>query len=120
MFTGVGDITNLGVLQLWNGLSRTGLFRGDCDRVKGTTGELWPPIRTGQKPDLTVFATDVCRTVTVKYDSDYSSHGIKGYKWTAGDWVFDNGKKYPGKIDVDKTIILLMATFFVVVNISRN
>lgn len=63
----------------------------------GTTGELLPPIRDGEKPDLTVFATDVCRGVTIKYDSDYESHGIKGYKWIADDSVFDNGVKYPEK-----------------------
>lgn len=108
MHTGVDDINKLGILQLWNGQSSTGMYRDDCGEVLGTTGELWPPISKGDKPDLKVFATDVCRTVTIKYDSDYSSHGINGYKWTAGDWVFDNGQKYPGRIYK----IYLMKVFF--------
>lgn len=94
MFTGETDIEKLGVLQLWNSRNTTGLYRGSCDKVKGTTGELWPPIE-GQKPPLTVFATDICRSVTVKYDSNYEKFGIKGYKWVADDSVFDNGEKYP-------------------------
>lgn len=97
MFDGTDEIFNLGNLQLWNDESNMNLYRGDCDKVLGTTGELLPPIRDGEKPDLTVFATDVCRGVTIKYDSDYESQGIKGYKWVADDSVFDNGVKYPEK-----------------------
>lgn len=95
MFTGETDITKLGILQLWNDKSKTNLFRGACDNVVGTTGELLPPIKDGQKPPLQVFATDICRTVTIKYDSDYEALGIKGYKWVGDDSVFDNGVKYP-------------------------
>lgn len=97
MFDGTDDIFNLGNLQLWNDESNVHKYRGDCDKVLGTTGELLPPIRSGEKPDLTVFATDICRGVTIKYDSDYESHGIKGYKWIADESVFDNGVKYPEK-----------------------
>lgn len=95
MFTGENDISQLGVLQLWNSKNKTDLYRGSCDNVYGTTGELWPPISEGTKPPLTVFATDVCRAVTVKYDSDYTKFGINGYKWVGDDSVFDNGIKYP-------------------------
>lgn len=95
MFTGENDINKLGVLQLWNDKDKTHLYREDCDRVRGTTGELWPPIPDGTKPPLTVFATDICRSVTVNYQSDYSMLGINGYKWIADESVFDNGVKHP-------------------------
>lgn len=95
MFTGETDINQLGVLQLWNDEDQTDLYRSPCNKIVGTTGELWPPIRKGEKPDRSVFATDVCRPVTIKYDSDYEAHGISGYKWVADDSVFDNGVKYP-------------------------
>lgn len=95
MFTGDNDIFQLGNLEMWKFNKDIGIFRGDCDKVQGTTGELWPPIREGVKPPLTVFATDICRPVTVKYESDYSKFGVKGYKWVADDQVFDNGRKYP-------------------------
>jgi scavenger receptor class B, member 1 len=95
MFTGETDINKLGVLELWNDKNKTHLYRGACDNVLGTSGELWPPIPENTKPPLTVFATDVCRAVTVKYDSEDEKFGIKGYKWVGDDSVFDNGKKYP-------------------------
>lgn len=95
MFTGEDDIFKLGALQLWNRSNKTHLYRGDCDNVYGTSGELWPPIKEGLKPPATVFATDVCRAITIKYDSDYKSQGIKGYKWVADESVFDNGLKHP-------------------------
>lgn len=95
MFTGADDITKLGILEKWNGENVTNLYRGSCDKIKGTTGELWPPISEGQKPPLTVFATDVCRSVTVKYESNVKKFGINGYKWVADESVFDNGVKYP-------------------------
>lgn len=95
MHTGTDDISKLGMLQLWNDESVASHYRGKCDEVYGTTGELMPPIKSGEKPPLAVFATDVCRTVTIKYDSDYSLHGVDGYKWVADDSVFDNGIKYP-------------------------
>jgi scavenger receptor class B, member 1 len=94
MHTGKDDISKLGVLSHWKFSENVDIFRGECDKVRGTTGELWPPIKSG-KPSISVFATDICRSVTVQYDSDYSKYGINGYKWVADDKVFDNGKKYP-------------------------
>jgi scavenger receptor class B, member 1 len=95
MFTGIDDIQKLGILTKWNDDSKTNLYRGKCDDVVGTTGELWPPITSGTKPPLTVFATDVCRSIQIKYDSKFEKHGINGYKWVADETVFDNGIKHP-------------------------
>jgi scavenger receptor class B, member 1 len=93
--TGENDISKLGVVQLWKSQNKTHLYRDTCDNVKGTTGELWPPLADGEKPPLTLFATDFCRSVTLDYDSEYSKFGINGYKWVGGPSVFDNGEKYP-------------------------
>lgn len=95
MFTGVDDIFKLGNVQQWNGKPRTEMYRGDCGAVRGTTGELWPPIEENQKPDISIFVPDVCRTIDLKYTEKYTKLGIDGYKWTADESVFDNGKKYP-------------------------
>jgi scavenger receptor class B, member 1 len=95
MFTGIDDIFKLGNLQLWNGKPMTNMYREHCGDVRGTTGELWPPIDEGKKPDLSLFVSDVCRTITLKYSEEYSKLGIDGYKWVADESVFDNGKKYP-------------------------
>lgn len=95
MFTGEEDIFDLGKLQMWKFNENVEMFRGKCDKVQGTTGELWPPIREGQTPALSVFASDICRSVTVQYESKFSKFGINGYKWVADERVFDNGVRHP-------------------------
>ena len=96
MFTGSDDITQLGVLDLWNGKNETGHFRDHCNAVRGTTGELWPPMRNFKNtvPDISLFATDVCRTISLKYERKMSRFGINGNRWIGDDSVFDNGRKY--------------------------
>lgn len=94
MFTGEDDIKKVGILQLWNDMSKAGHYRGQCDVIRGTTGELWPP-QGKKKAPAELFATDVCRTLSLNYDSEYEIHGVKGYKWVGDESVFDNGKKYP-------------------------
>ncbi|CRK93828.1 CLUMA_CG007355, isoform A [Clunio marinus] len=95
MFTGVDQIENLGVLELWNDQNTTGLYRDECDEVSGTTGELWPPNWNRNKLPITLFATDVCRSITLNYESDITVRGVPGFKWIGDESVFDNGIKYP-------------------------
>lgn len=95
MFTGVDEITKVGILQRWNGKNTTNLYRDNCSDIRGTSGELWPPIQNNEKPNLSIFAPDICRNVDLKYDSPFSRLGINGHKWTADESVFDNGIKYP-------------------------
>lgn len=95
MFTGKDDIKKLGLLKTWNGKEELGVMTGECDKIKGTTGELWPPFDKKKKTDATMFIPDVCRTLTLKYESELKKHGIKGWKWIGDDSLFDNGHKYP-------------------------
>lgn len=96
MFTGKEDIFKLGILDLWNGSPNVSYYRGECGKVRGTTGELWPPIPpVNRRPDATIFATDFCRSVSLKYKEDTEKHGIKGYRWVGDESVFDNGKLFP-------------------------
>lgn len=97
IFTGKDDINKLGLFKTWNGKDKLGHMSGECDKVQGTTGELWPPFDTKAKgkPDAKMFITDVCRSLTLKYDSKFEKHGIKGWKWIGDDSLFDNGQKYP-------------------------
>uniref|UniRef100_U5EZE5 Putative plasma membrane glycoprotein cd36 n=1 Tax=Corethrella appendiculata TaxID=1370023 RepID=U5EZE5_9DIPT len=94
MNTGVDDLNKLGELTLWNGKKNTGMYPGKCGNVYGTTGELWPATHEN-KTNITVFATDVCRSVTLQYDSPLELFEITGKKYIGDDRVFDNGVKYP-------------------------
>ncbi|KAG5674505.1 hypothetical protein PVAND_004467 [Polypedilum vanderplanki] len=95
MFTGVDEITKLGILQMWNGKKTTNLYRDNCSDIRGTSGELWPPIENNEKPDISIFAPDICRNIDLKYDSEVEMLGLKGHKWVADESVFDNGYKHP-------------------------
>lgn len=97
IYTGKDDIKKLGIFKTWNGKETLGTMKGECDKIKGTTGELWPPFDTKSKnkPDATMFIPDVCRSLTLKYDSKIERHDIKGWKWVGDDSMFDNGHIYP-------------------------
>lgn len=95
MFTGKDDIFKLGILEKWNNSPNVSFYSGKCSQVRGTTGELWPPISHLHRPNATIFATDFCRSVTLKYSGETEKYGIRGFKWIGDDSVFDNGQKYP-------------------------
>lgn len=94
MFTGQGDLSQMGKIHTWNGRTETGYYHSECGRVDGSTGELWPPGLRADVP-LQVFATDICRLVQLQPNGTVQHQGIDGYRWTADDRVFDNGQKYP-------------------------
>lgn len=93
MDTGAADINRLGMLQLWNGHSRTGAYPGDCGKVQGTTGELWPPVSTVETP-LEMFIGDVCRSLRLKYAGEGEKFGVQAQRYVADESVLDNGDKY--------------------------
>lgn len=92
--TGVDELDNLGMMRLWNGMDRTPYYRGDCGRVVGSTGELWPPYQEPERPNVTVFSSDICSAMTLEFDGEFSLHGVSGFKWKGNDRPFDNGHNY--------------------------
>lgn len=94
MNTGNSDINKLGVLKSWNGKDEVAGLRGECAKVQGTTGELWPPFPIKDTPDATLFVTDFCRTLTLRHEGEFNKFNLKGRKWVGDDRVFDNGDKY--------------------------
>lgn len=93
MKTGEDVIENLGYMTLWRGADRTPYNDGYCGMVNGTTGELWPPGLDSAKP-VTIFATDICRSVDLTPVGKYTKHGVQGYIWKADNRTFDNGENY--------------------------
>lgn len=93
IFTGADDIKNLGMMNLWNHETKTSFFSDECSDVHGSTGILWPPLELGK--DVSMFATDLCRAITFKFDGKEKRHGISGGKWIGDEQMFDNGEKYP-------------------------
>lgn len=92
--TGQRDIRSMGLLNHWNYNNVTKYYHGDCSKVKGSAGELWP-VDMNATGDITVFVTDVCRPLTLAYANDYETYGVVGSKWIGDYRVFDNGQLYP-------------------------
>ncbi|XP_058445850.1 protein croquemort-like [Malaya genurostris] len=92
--TGADSLENVGVLTQWNGANHTGMYRGKCGEVRGTTGELWPVMHSN-KTNVTIFASDVCRSLTLQYIDEVTIHNVEGAKYVGDDQIFDNGVKYP-------------------------
>lgn len=67
MYTGQHNFSRLGTLLKWNHKTRTPYFRGDCQRIEGTSGELWP-MKMNATGDITFFVPDICRSVSLSYD----------------------------------------------------
>lgn len=59
MYTGESDMDKLGVLHSWNYSTECNAFRGACDIVNGSDGELWP-LNAASQTDLGVFISDFC------------------------------------------------------------
>jgi len=60
MKTGVDDLSNLGMLDRWNYKKNTSYYEGECSLIKGSTGEVIPPMKNFQDR-TTVFSSDLCR-----------------------------------------------------------
>uniref|UniRef100_A0A182QLD0 Scavenger receptor class B n=1 Tax=Anopheles farauti TaxID=69004 RepID=A0A182QLD0_9DIPT len=97
MRTGADGLDRMGFLTQWNGASRTGMYRGQCGAVYGTSGELWPASvgATTVPSNITLFPSDICRSLTLQGAEQVSLFNIQGTKYVGDERVFDNGVKYP-------------------------
>lgn len=93
MYTGQKNFSHMGTMTAWNYSNRTKYYSGECSKVKGTSGELWPS-NMNATDDITFFIPDVCHSLTLTYDKPATKFGITGSKWVADYRTFDNGKNY--------------------------
>lgn len=88
--TGKDSIYNVGLLQSWNHKNHTNFYKGQCGNVSGTTGELWPPIKDNlTQNDVTMFIVDICRSLTLKYETNMTKYDVPGIKWTGDEAMLD-------------------------------
>ncbi|KAB0794887.1 hypothetical protein PPYR_11726 [Photinus pyralis] len=83
----VGD--DFGALKNWNYNNFTLFYEGQCGKINGSAGELYPQ---NLKPDhITFFSADLCRPLEFTFEENQTVEGIPSYKYSAKDAVFDNG-----------------------------
>ncbi|KAJ8669647.1 hypothetical protein QAD02_000906, partial [Eretmocerus hayati] len=95
MGTGAKDLSNLGLMKVWNYKDTTKFFDSPCNMVEGSAGEMWPPYRTTD--DIKLFTPDICRPVIYEYTGNVNHKGIKGYKYSLGKKSLSNDtrRRYP-------------------------
>lgn len=87
MATGVHN--RLGEFIHWNYKNSTQFFEGNCGKVRGSAGELFPPVEGVSQ--ISLFSTDMCQNMPLEYTEDESFHQIRGRKFTVGPGLLDNG-----------------------------
>lgn len=94
MNTGIDDISKLGTINKYNNLDHNKLYTiGGCAKLRGSTGELFPPQR--KRDSISLFLPDMCRSIPFDYEKDVVVHGVTGYRYSGGEHAVDNGRKYP-------------------------
>ncbi|XP_055621367.1 sensory neuron membrane protein 2 isoform X2 [Toxorhynchites rutilus septentrionalis] len=99
--TGIKDASQMHMIENWNG--RTMLDKWSnrslglsavCNRVYGTDGSGYPPFREGVQK-MTIFSSDICRTVDIKYVGPSSYEGITAMRYeTDNNFLHEIGPEY--------------------------
>ncbi|XP_013784353.1 scavenger receptor class B member 1-like [Limulus polyphemus] len=91
IFTGKDKIENLGRVDMWKGSGTAGAWEGTCDMINGTAGDMWPPFRESKDEKLTVYVSDICRSVSLSFLKETEIKGITAFHYWADNTVLDNG-----------------------------
>lgn len=95
--TGKDDISQKGELKYWNYKNQTSFFPGECGKVNGSAGEMYPPKLTNESV-ISLFTPDLCRSLLLDFEKEVEVNGLKGYKFVGGLRSIDNGTLYPENI----------------------
>ncbi|KAG5899064.1 hypothetical protein JTB14_028235 [Gonioctena quinquepunctata] len=87
-----GNDEHFGEIMSWNYKHQTDYFSGQCNDIKGSTGEFYPLNR--QRDKLLMYSPELCRYTELEYVEDVNIQGVHGFKFTSENF-FDNGTKRP-------------------------
>ena len=89
----MNEITKLGKIENYNFSSNNKVYTGECSKLHGSAGEIFPPRQT--RDSMNLFVPDMCRSIPFDYEKDVEVHGATGYRFTAGRRAVDNGTVFP-------------------------
>jgi len=85
--TGEDNPENANQIYAWNYTTRTPYFPGECGKVKGN-GELFRP--NLPESNILMFSSDLCRPLSLSYDSFSPANGVYGNRYTLDKSFFAN------------------------------
>ncbi|XP_053689569.1 sensory neuron membrane protein 2 isoform X2 [Sabethes cyaneus] len=99
--TGIKDPLQTHMIDSWNGRStldrwsnRSQGSSATCNKIQGTDGSGYPPFRAGVQK-MTIFSSDICRTVDIKYVEPSSYEGIPSLRYiTDTNFLNEIGPEY--------------------------
>ncbi|KAJ9578471.1 hypothetical protein L9F63_005291, partial [Diploptera punctata] len=94
MDTGAENSSRFGRLKHWNYRNYSTYYKDECSDLDGSAGDFFPSKLT-RDVTWSMFAPDICRTVSFEYSEDAEVNGIAGYKFIPTKKLFDNGTLYP-------------------------
>lgn len=94
MHTGADDISQIGTVKEWNYKPATDYYADDCNVVRGSGGEFYPPDANKDTP-ITIFNGELCRPLDLFFSEEINVEGITAYKYSATERSVDNGICYP-------------------------
>jgi scavenger receptor class B, member 1 len=92
MNTGNDNISKLGTINAFNRHNSHLFYKGQCSEINGFIGEVFPPLES--KHSISLFLSDMCRTIPLDYEREDEIHDIPGYRFVAGKRAVDNGSIY--------------------------
>lgn len=58
MLTGKSNLLDVGIVKEWNFNNRVSYYPGECGEIRGTNGDLWPPLPDNKT--VSFFVPDIC------------------------------------------------------------
>ncbi|XP_075545745.1 protein croquemort-like isoform X2 [Dermacentor variabilis] len=89
IFTGAKGMDNYGAMDKFNGRDETSAYRGYCNMVNGTVGDMWPPVALENKDNITLFVSDFCRSIDMEFLGDVETRGVKLRRYYASPRMFN-------------------------------
>nr|WAB51688.1 scavenger receptor 2 [Harmonia axyridis] len=99
--SGMIDISKIGEIEQWNYSNYTSLWdenlmNNTCNQIKGSDGTLFPP-HLSEDSSLSIFSTDICRSVSIVYNRTDTYKGIEGYVYKTDPNLFYSSVDDPTK-----------------------
>ncbi|ODM87074.1 Protein croquemort, partial [Orchesella cincta] len=77
-----------GKMAKWNYNNESRGYQFNCNYIKGSAGDLFPP--NPKKDSISIFSTDICRTITLHFKEKVISNGLTGYRYMGDEKMLDN------------------------------
>jgi len=86
-------MNKFGSMGEWNYENSTTFYKSYCGNVNGSAGEFFPPER--KKTKISLFSSDVCRTLDLNYKEEIEVDGINGFRFWGDDKMLQNDTACP-------------------------